>query len=61
VSRPYTYEECLEEAGKHQNRREWEIKNHGTFHYSEKKGWLDDITKRVGYVKNRKKLWWFNI
>lgn len=47
----YSFEDCVEDAKKFNSRFEW-CSNGTTYYQSKTNNWIDEISDRVGYVKN---------
>jgi len=61
LNQTYSFDDCLEEAKKYNNAKEWK-ENGQSYLHALNKDWVKEIVERVGYNKNgRGRKWWYKI
>lgn len=51
----WTKDKCAKEAKKYMSRTEWAKNSSGSYSSSKKNGWMDELTKHMGWYKHKKK------
>ena len=54
----WTFERCLEEAGRHPHTNAWKRASRGSFDKTKKEGWFDEIKEKAFVIKRKPNGYW---